>query len=249
MKEITVSAKTLDEAITEALIQLEITSDLLDYDVVEKGSGGFLGIGSKQAVINARKKVEKEPIAETLKKTDKKPVEENTKNSSKAKNEWKQQKEYMPEIKDDTKEECEKFLYDIFKVMGMEVELISKIDRDGILNIEMKGDNMGIIIGKRGQTLDSLQYLLNRVASKMQNCYIPVKLDTENYRRRRRSTLENLAKNVAFKVKKTKRPVSLEPMNPYERRIIHSVLQGDKQIATYSEGEEPFRCVVVTYRR
>jgi len=133
--------------------------------------------------------------------------------------------------------------------MGMEVEIISSIDQDGALCIEMQGEHMGILIGKRGQTLDSLQYLTNRVANKMQDGYVRVKLDTENYRQRRKETLENLAKNIAYKVKRTKKPVSLEPMNPYERRIIHSALQADKYVSTHSEGEEPYRRVVVTLAR
>ena len=135
------------------------------------------------------------------------------------------------------------------KTMGMEVEIISSIDQDGALCIEMQGEHMGILIGKRGQTLDSLQYLTNRVANKMQDGYVRVKLDTENYRQRRKETLENLAKNIAYKVKRTKKPVSLEPMNPYERRIIHSALQADKYVSTHSEGEEPYRRVVVTLAR
>ena len=135
------------------------------------------------------------------------------------------------------------------KTMDMEVEIVSKIDEEGALSIEMNGKNMGILIGKRGQTLDALQYLTNRVANKMQDGYVRVKLDTEDYRRRRKETLENLAKNIAHKVKKTRRPVSLEPMNPYERRIIHSALQGDKSVTTHSEGEEPYRRVVVTLVR
>lgn len=133
--------------------------------------------------------------------------------------------------------------------MGMEVEITSSIDQDGALCIEMQGEHMGILIGKRGQTLDSLQYLTNRVANKMQDGYVRVKLDTENYRQRRKETLENLAKNIAYKVKRTKKPVSLEPMNPYERRIIHSALQADKYVSTHSEGEEPYRRVVVTLAR
>ena len=133
--------------------------------------------------------------------------------------------------------------------MDMEVSIETSIDEDGALYIEMSGDNMGILIGKRGQTLDSLQYLTNRVANKMQDGYVRVKLDTENYRARRKETLEGLAKNIAHKVKRTKRAVSLEPMNPYERRIIHSALQGDKYVSTHSEGEEPYRKVVVTLSR
>ena len=144
---------------------------------------------------------------------------------------------------------CETFLKDVLKTMDMEVEIISCIDEDGALSITMEGENMGILIGKRGQTLDSLQYLTNRVANKMQDGYVRVKLDTENYRQRRKETLENLAKNIAHKVKRTKKAVSLEPMNPYERRIIHSALQADKYVSTHSEGEEPYRRVVITMNR
>ena len=144
---------------------------------------------------------------------------------------------------------CEKFLTDVLHAMDMEVKISSRIDEEGALEIVMDGKNMGILIGKRGQTLDSLQYLTNRVANKTQDGYVRVKLDTEDYRRRRKETLENLAKNIAYKVKRTKKPVALEPMNPYERRIIHSALQADRYVTTHSEGEEPYRRVVVTLIR
>ena len=203
---ITVSAKTLDDAITEALVQLGVTSDRLDYIVVEKGSEGFLGIGRKQAVIKARRKQEEKPVEEVVK--------------------------------------------EVMNAMGMDdVKVTSVVDEEGALSINMEGSNMGILIGKRGQTLDSLQYLTNRVANKMQDGYVRVKLDTEDYRRRRKETLENLAKNIASKVKRTRKTVSLEPMNPYERRIIHSALQSDPAVSTHSEGEEPYRRVVVTLVR
>ena len=292
MNEITVSAKTVNDAITEASIQLGVTSDQMEYDVIEKGSAGFFGIGSKQAVIRARLKKAEEPKAEEV--VEKKPEEkkfENKKNFEKKefKKEHKEHKEYKeykehkehkeykehkevkkqpqkkeavaeaPEEKkeieiavvtEETMKICEEFLIDVLKAMGMEgVEILSKVDEDGALSIEMKGDNMGILIGKRGQTLDSLQYLTNRVANKSQDGYVRVKLDTEDYRRRRKETLENLAKNIAYKVKRTRKPVSLEPMNPYERRIIHSALQGDDRVSTHSEGEEPYRRVVVTPNR
>lgn len=255
MGEITVSAKTLDDAITEALIQLGITSDMLEYDVIEKGSSGFLGIGSKQAVIRAwRKKTEvkeetledlKEEIQETISevKLDEKPAKKQKKNESRESKE-------LADVEEATIAACEKFLYDVLAAMGMgDVKVNSCVDEDGALSIEMNGKNMGILIGKRGQTLDSLQYLTIRVANKMQDGYVRVKLDTEDYRRRRKETLENLAKNVAYKVKRTKKAVSLEPMNPYERRIIHSALQSDKYVSTHSEGEEPYRRVVVTLSR
>jgi len=267
---ITVSAKTLDDAITEALVQLGVTSDRLDYIVVEKGSEGFLGIGRKQAVIKARRKREEKPVEETVeeskvetpvkeevkpeKKTEKKPAKEHSHTK-------KNVREEKPEVKSEPKKEvelakvepqtietCEKFIYDVMNAMGMDdVKVTSVVDEEGALSINMEGSNMGILIGKRGQTLDSLQYLTNRVANKMQDGYVRVKLDTEDYRRRRKETLENLAKNIASKVKRTRKTVSLEPMNPYERRIIHSALQSDP--ATHSEGEEPYRRVVVTLVR
>lgn len=287
-EEITVSAKTLDDAITEALVQLGVTSDRLEYDVIEKGSAGFLGIGMKQAVIRAWRK--EEPQEETVdeiaeefikeavpsditldikeekeprkpkkenrepKKAPQKQVRKETKkeyrkeNKSEEKPEIKRETE-LARVEDATVAECENFLRSVLHAMHMEVELYSEVDEEGALAIEMKGDNMGILIGKRGQTLDSLQYLTNRVANKMQAGYVRVKLDTEDYRRRRKETLENLAKNIAHKVKRTRKPITLEPMNPYERRIIHSALQGDKNVTTHSEGEEPYRRVVVTLVR
>ena len=269
---ITVSAKTLDDAITEALVQLGVTSDRLDYIVVEKGSEGFLGIGRKQAVIKARRKQEEKPVEETVeeskvetpvkeevkpeKKTEKKPAKEHSHTK-------KNVREEKPEVKSEPKKEvelakvepqtietCEKFIYDVMNAMGMDdVKVTSVVDEEGALSINMEGSNMGILIGNRGQTLDSLQYLTNRVANKMQDGYVRVKLDTEDYRRRRKETLENLAKNIASKVKRTRKTVSLEPMNPYERRIIHSALQSDPAVSTHSEGEEPYRRVVVTLVR
>ena len=269
---ITVSATTLDDAITEALVQLGVTSDRLDYIVVEKGSEGFLGIGRKQAVIKARRKREEKPVEETVeeskvetpvkeevkpeKKTEKKPAKEHSHTK-------KNVREEKPEVKSEPKKEvelakvepqtietCEKFIYDVMNAMDMDdVKVTSVVDEEGALSINMEGSNMGILIGKRGQTLDSLQYLTNRVANKMQDGYVRVKLDTEDYRRRRKETLENLAKNIASKVKRTRKTVSLEPMNPYERRIIHSALQSDPAVSTHSEGEEPYRRVVVTLVR
>jgi len=291
---IRVSAKTVDDAITEALIQLGVTSDRLEYEVIEKGSAGFLGIGMKQAVIEARRKKE-EPedqvdleisnikleleseIKKEFKKEKKEKKKDNKKENKKEKDinkEEKKTKEFtekeetpvkeevsekeetsvkreaeLAEVTDETKNAVESFLKDTLNAMGMTVEISSKIDEDGALSIDMSGDNMGILIGKRGQTLDSLQYLANRVANKHQTGYVRVKLDTENYRARREETLKHLAKNIAHKVKRTRRPVALEPMNPYERRIIHSALQSDPYVTTHSEGEEPYRKVVVTLKR
>ena len=254
MNKITVSAKTVEDALTEASIELGLASTDIDYEVIERGSAGFLGIGAKQAVITAWKKVEekkpeKKQERKSEKKVEKKVEKVEEKPEPKQEVEASEKEEKLVEVEAQTKEACEKFLKDVLKSMDMEVTLTSKIDEDGALSINMEGENMGILIGKRGQTLDSLQYLTNRVANKMQEGYVRVKLDTENYRERRKETLENLAKNIASKVKRTKRAVSLEPMNPYERRIIHSALQGDKNISTHSEGEEPYRRVVVTLNR
>lgn len=241
---ITLSAKTLDDAITEALVQLGVTSDRLDYIVVEKGSEGFLGIGRKQAVIKARRKQEEKPVKEYSHA--RKPAGEE---KPEVKSAPKKEAE-LAKVEPQTIETCEKFIYDVMNAMGMEdVKVTSAVDEEGALSINMEGSNMGILIGKRGQTLDSLQYLTNRVANKMQDGYVRVKLDTEDYRRRRKETLENLAKNIASKVKRTRKTVSLEPMNPYERRIIHSALQSDPAVSTHSEGEEPYRRVVVTLVR
>lgn len=271
---IRVSAKTVDDAITEALIQLGVTSDRLEYEVIEKGSAGFLGIGMKQAVIEARRKPEpkeekvEEPVVEEPVKAEPKKVEtvqpqkaaaeKKADEPQKAAFEKAVEKEVKEEVKKATKlvevqpqtiEAVEDFLKNTMKAMDMEVELKTEIDQDGALCVDMSGEHMGILIGKRGQTLDSLQYLANRVANKHQEGYVRVKLDTENYRARREETLRHLAKNIAHKVKRNRRPVALEPMNPYERRIIHSALQSDPYVMTHSEGEEPFRKVVITLKK
>ena len=281
---IRVSAKTLDDAITEALIQLGVTSDKLEYEVIEKGSAGFLGIGMKQAVIEARRKeekkepevrdvvkevksdfasIEEEPVNEKKEESPKKefPKKERPVREKKAGKPAKgkteednteepvKEQQVLAKVEDQTIQAVEQFVKDTLKVMNMEVEITSSIDEDGALCVNMKGDHMGILIGKRGQTLDSLQYLANRVANKHQSGYVRVKLDTENYRARREETLRHLAKNIAHKVKRNKRSVVLEPMNPYERRIIHSALQSDPYVTTHSEGEEPYRKVIVTLKR
>lgn len=207
MEFIEISAKNVDDAITQATVQLGITSDQLEYEVLDKGSTGFLGIGSKNAVIKARKKFS---------------IDENV----------------------------VEFLSSIFDAMKMEVEILVAVnEEEHIIEVELKGDDMGILIGKRGQTLDSLQYLTNLAINKHSDEYYKVKIDTEDYRKRRKETLENLAKNIAYKVKRTKRPVSLEPMNPFERRIIHSALQNDRYVTTHSEGDEPYRHVVVALKK
>ena len=204
------SAKTVNDAVTEACKHFTVTSDKLEYEVIEEGSTGFLGFNSKPAVIKAR----------------------------------------IIEEKLSVEDQAKKFLQDVFQAMNMVVVIDAKFDEtENALDVELSGDEMGVLIGKRGQTLDSLQYLISLVVNKGTDEYIRVKVDTENYRQRRKETLENLAKNISYRVKRTKRPVSLEPMNPYERRIIHSALQNDRFVTTHSEGEEPYRRVVVTLKR
>ena len=219
------TAKTVSEAITDACQEFGVTSDRLVYEVIEKESAGFLGIGSKPATIKAAIKVEEEvKVMEAPKK----------------------EKESSASFEESAKT----FLRDVFEAMKMEVAIVAKFnEEERNLDIELSGDDMGMLIGKRGATLDSLQYLVSLVVNKNTDDYVRVKVDTENYRESRKETLENLAKNIAYKVKRTKRPVSLEPMNPYERRIIHSALQNDKYVTTHSEGEDPFRRVIVSLKK
>lgn len=312
MNMITVTAKTLDEAITKALIELGTTSDNLEYTVIEKGSSGFLGLFGKNVVIRASKKKEDDDLEAFLtsgkidsasleppkeKKEDKKEKEVSRENKREniKKNPQKNQKKNHPKavkeqaaavskeepkiakalqksdiqevsaaVSDDMEEKksarkidveaCEKaskeFLGQVFGAMGMEVIVTASFDeKDRELILDLSGADMGILIGKRGQTLDSLQYLTSLVVNKECDGYVRVKLDTENYRERRKATLESLAKNIAYKVKRTRRSVSLEPMNPYERRIIHAALQNDRYVVTRSEGEDPFRHVVISLKR
>lgn len=207
MEWLEITAKTVDEALTEALIKLQTTSDRVDYEVIEKESSGFLGLFNKPAKIRAK-------------------------------------------LKDSVDNVAKDFLTKVFKAMNIDAKLEVEYNEEAAsIDINIVGEDMGVLIGKRGQTLDSLQYLVSLVLNKESENYLKVKLDTENYRQRRKETLENLGKNIAYKVKRTKKPVSLEPMNPYERRIIHSVLQNDKFVETHSEGEEPFRRVVVTLKK
>lgn len=344
---IRVSAKTVEDAILEASIQLGTSSDNIEYMIIERETRGFLGIGAKKAVIEAKKKKTdediinevfgnkkektkevkefKKPEKEAVKpekefkaekefkkasaegKEGRKPEKEQKKPEKEFKKEFKEAKkenkkefkkevkenkkpvkaaepkpEQKPEIKSEIKAEskpepeakmetaeeaasvprqpkqpvdpkeaesrAEEFLKNMFATMDMQVEIHAEFS-DDTLNVDISGDDMGVLIGKRGQTLDSIQYLVSLVVNKGKSSYIRVKLDTENYRNRRKATLENLAKNIAFKVKKTRRPVYLEPMNPYERRIIHSALQNDPYVTTHSEGEEPCRKVVVTLKK
>ena len=295
MDYIEVSGKNVDEALTNALIELETTSDKVEYEVIEKGSSGFLGMFNKPAVIRVRKKAEEvEETVETVKKPVKKYSDSKNNNYKDGKKKFKSddKKDVKPaakaevksevkaevksevktevkpaevkpesEDKDETKKESSKyttimpneeierrittFLTDMFKAMGFEVAIKVSFDDPECVYVDLSGPNMGVLIGKRGQTLDSIQYLTSLVVNKGKDKYVRIKLDTEDYRNRRKETLESLARNIAYKVKRTRRPVSLEPMNPYERRIIHSALQNDKFVSTKSEGEEPFRHVVV----
>ena len=346
---IRVTAKTVEDAILEASIALGTSSDNIEYHIIERETKGFLGIGAKKAVIEARrkmsdediinevfrgkeaepakkarkkeessekkaaKKTEKKQVKETVKsekkeekaaaKAEKKPEKSEKEKAEKAeksekavkkavkeekasgkedkKSEQKEQKsekkaakaekkaekaptqtvpvkeeqesaaETTPRVPADpevVKSRAEEFLSSMLSAMGVQASIETTYE-DGTLNVNLEGDDMGILIGKRGQTLDSIQYLTSLVVNKGKAAYVRVKIDTENYRERRKATLENLAKNMAFKVKKTRRPAYLEPMNPYERRIIHSALQNDPYVTTHSEGEEPARKVVITLRK
>ena len=302
------SAKTKSEAITKACIELGVSSDQLEIQVISEGSNGFFGIGSKPAVIKVRKiesvseeeemkeivetvkldsfkeeapvqeekkteaikpvkKEIKEPKAVSEKPRQPKPVKERAA-KEKQPREFREPKEKQvrekttkpvkpveiltdPEEIKEVENRAKVFLRDVFASMNLgEVEITSEYNTtDGSLEVDFEGEDIGILIGKRGQTLDSLQYLTSLVVNKGKSNYIRVKLDTEDYRKRRKETLENLARGIAYKVRKTRKPVILEPMNPYERRIIHSALQGNKFVETVSEGEEPYRHVVVKLKR
>lgn len=255
MEFIEVSAKTVDDAITKACIELQAASDKLEIQVISEGSSGFFGIGSKPAVIRAAVKAapEKEPPKkEAVKKeTERKSAPRQAETARRS--EPREEREVVQRTDEEIaqiKATALEFLSGVFKAMELPVEIQMEYNAEnGSLEVDFAGEDMGILIGKRGQTLDSLQYLTSLVVNKEQKDYVRVKLDTENYRKRRKETLENLARNIAYKVKKTRRPVSLEPMNPYERRIIHSALQGNKFVETYSEGSEPYRHVVVAPKR
>lgn len=229
--------KTKNDAITEACRHFSIPSDKLDYEVVDEGKAGILGFGAKSAVIRARVKEENNEVIEPVKLAET-PIIASVRAAA-------------ANIEDvDVEAVSKKFLSDVFAAMKISVDVTMNYnDSLKSLEVELSGDEMGVLIGKRGQTLDSLQYLISLVVNKGTTEYIKVKVDTENYRQRRKETLENLAKNISYKVKRTRRSVSLEPMNPYERRIIHSALQNDRYVTTHSEGDEPFRRVVVTPRR
>ena len=280
---IEVSAKTKEEAIMNAAIQLGTSSDNIEYDVIQEATSGLFGIGRKPAIIRARKKKDisldfeeavrdplkdisakksfmKKPAKKFTKEPVKKQPEKTVEKKEKAEKEVEVKKEEpqakpavtrekLPINKEAAEKDAKEFLEKMFAAMDSEVCIKTSFDKDDNLNIELSGKDMGVLIGKRGQTLDSIQYLTSLVVNKGNAGYVRVKVDTENYRARRKETLENLAKNIAFKVKRTKKPVFLEPMNPYERRVIHSALQNDPLVSTHSEGEEPYRKVVVTLKK
>ena len=204
MKYVEKQAKTVEDAITEALVEMGATSDQVTVEVIEKGPSGLMSIFSnKLAKVRVYKKINIEQVAYD-------------------------------------------FLEEVFQKMNIEVTIHVTLDEQNNMTVDLSGPSMGVLIGKRGQTLDSLQYLVSLVVNKEADSYMRVKLDTENYRDRRKETLETLAKNLAHKVKITKKKFILEPMNPYERRIIHSTLQNNKNVETHSEGDEPYRKVVIT---
>lgn len=270
--------KTVEDALTNASIALGMTSDHISYEVIDKGSVGFLGFASKDAVIRVRlgedseENAKKEEISEeddSATAANKESIVENRENREEKDKESSEQDQLKPvsdlpshakdqdkknlSISDDelskVEDVAENFLNDVFEKMGLTVSIKKDYDQESkSLNLDFVGPDMGVIIGKRGQTLDSLQYLTNLVVNRKTSNYVRVKIDTENYRERRKETLENLAHNVAYKVKKTRRPVALESMNPYERRVIHAALSEDPYVTTHSEGEEPYRHVVVTLK-
>lgn len=253
---IEITGKSVEDAFMNAIVELETTSDNIGYDVIDKGSNGILGFGSRPAKIKAwvkseveaEKKAEEEKAAEVKSTETAAPAANSDKTDVTSDNSGEVLSEPHKKmvVTCDVDKVIRDFLDNMFKAMDMDVNIDIKInEEEGCVNVELGGDEMGLLIGKRGQTLDSIQYLVSLVVNKENEKYMRVKVDTEDYRKRRKETLESLAKNIAYKVKRSKRPVSLEPMNPYERRIIHSALQNDKFVATRSEGEEPFRHVIV----
>ena len=287
MEKIKITARDYDEAVTKALIELATGSDNLDIEVVDKGSKGFLGIGSRPCVIYVSKKQDKDlllyeedrdfktdysqNIFENKEKSNKenkykvqtksfdteksKPVEKVSDEgfvheTDSVKLPRKQRKVYSEEEAEAIIEDMRDFISKLFEKMEINVNMDTEFNhRDNEISVFFSSDDdIGLIIGKRGQTLDAIQYIVSLVVNKNTESYIRIKMDTENYRERRKENLEVLAKNVASKVKKFKKPISLEPMNPYERRIIHSVLQSDNFVSTRSDGDEPFRYITVIPR-
>ena len=256
-------------------MELGIPSTDLDYEVIDPGSNGFFGLFKKPAIIEVKEKVkepevkkeaapapakpQKQPVKKEKeeKKREKKTERKNSghhKKTSPKQREASPQKEKkknkIPENLNEITRSTEKYLDEVLRAMGLNPKLNLYYNRrDNVLNINVSGEKMGALIGKHGQTLDALQYLTSLFVNKKSESYIKIKLDTENYRERRQQTLEKLAGSIAYKVKKNKKPIYLEPMNPNERRIIHSALQRDPDVITKSEGKDPYRKVVVMLKK
>lgn len=252
-------AKTINLAIDDALKELNTTIDKIEYTVLQEPSKGFLGIGSKPAKVLVKLKEDSKPVDNNPKHIEQKKDPSvisniNTNQTEKRIPRMVNEDNFKEPTKQESAKEINKnaptiatnFLNQVFTNMNISVEIDAKLTEKNTLLIDLKGNDIGIIIGKRGQTLDSLQYLTNLVVNKGEYSYMSVSIDTADYRERRKQTLEQLAINLAKKAKKTRRNVNLEPMNPYERRIIHGALQSDTTVKTYSEGDEPFRYVVIS---
>lgn len=207
MKTIDMTGKTVEDAVSNALKELNVTEDKVEVQVLDEGNKGlFKLIGARPAKVRVT-------------------------------------------VKKDYAYEAKNFLKEILETMGIKAEIRIK-EEENILRISMTGPDMGILIGYRGETLDSLQYLISLVVNRDHDDeYKRVILDTENYRQKREETLKRLAGKIATKARRTGKTIKLEPMNPYERRIIHSVLQNSPYVETYSEGEEPYRRVVVDLKK
>lgn len=289
MKYVETSGKTVDDAITAALLQLGLPSEQVDIEIIQEGSKGVLGIfGAKDAIVRATAKgvsLEEELFSDHKPEKEEKPAESAAKkpevkkvSPEKVPEKKKEEPAYVMDTlvedrlaqaraakeaemakKEEPKEPIAysedakvaeeaaiAFLLPVLKEMGIEAKIDGSMEEEDVLKLDIQGEGLGVIIGKRGNTLDSLQYLTALVANKKTEGHVKIKLDAENYREKRKQTLEKLAINLAKKVRKTNRRVALEPMNPYERRIIHSVLQSFNGVETHSEGEEPFRKVVIS---
>ena len=205
MKQLEAAGKTFNEALTAGLAQMGLDLDQVDYEILDEGAKGFLGIGMR-------------PVRIRLTQKD------------------------SPAIR------AEEFLSQVTRLIGLDVSFETEQEEEA-LKINMVGENQGILIGHRGETLDALQYLCSLRVNKDRDEYIRVTLDTENYRAKREQTLINLANRMAQKAVRSGRRMAMEPMNPYERRIMHSALQGNEQVTTHSEGEDPNRRVVIVPKR
>lgn len=240
MNKITTTGKTIEDAIQSALTQLNTSREKVTYRVLEVPRKGFLGIGVKEAKVEVTmseelipEKTEKE---ESISKPEMDPVVEVT---------AMEEKNHRVLNEQEVVEEAKQFLLNVLETMGLNAG-VERLSRDGNILFNIYGEGMGLIIGRRGQTLDSLQYLVNTVANRYSEKRVRIILDAENYRSKRKDTLEQLAERIASQVKRSGKPVRLEPMNPAERKIIHTYLQGRKGISTFSEGSEPYRRIVIS---